>query len=1241
MQRLLLVLIAIGLSTVDHLPMQPTMAYSITEVASIYSASGSDDRIKESTKDGTMYGDVYNWADMIQNYIQQVAADGIQRDQTQMLFDQAEYLYEKKNGTNVTMQVKQELSAYFRKKKATAHRIAEAAAEAYNRHYRQVRSGQRKIAASLSDLSVDIYRDSDIPHRLANSGMTLVPFFRQHITYNFSTIKIPDDVPRDLNETIFTVEWTYELERIFNETYQNDSSIRWLYFGSSTGVTRLYPGREWSSNFVGFYTDYDPRIRPWYIAATSGPKDVVIIIDCSASMEGEKFGIARSVAKAVIRTLTKQDYMNVVCARASHWDEVGKWHYFKSEVLSCQETKMVPATIEFRKDLMEKIDGLKPGGTSELEHGFQMGFELLNSQPRTGCLSILVFITDGKDTDGETVRCGPGYYTRSGYVPGPVCKYNWTKVWSVVNATNADSKPPARIFSYLIKDDGQMFPGALACNHSGSLRKLEDGENLISRMDNYFDFLARVAQNSKGLWTSPYIDAFGLGTMVTHAVPVISTIDTGKPRTIGVVGVDATLEEIETYVTRRQWGSVTSFLIDKEGQTIYHPLLKGSASLKDDPIFIHIQRMEQNKKSIPKEFNKVTQKMINGETGMIAIENGRRGISKGDYRAGVKYETMPLEYYFTNIEDSEYSVAFVLSKTDKVYRKLIEPKIEFEELVPRNRSYFNLLIEYNSSTVLKHYPDVFKYLNVKYNMSKKFQKLRITELHSSIFFAPKCYCEPLRYLFDDDLARKTLDAHEYMNTGKPDTGCHSPDSKATDQAIFEAGSRAYVLVTQPIEERWRERKFSWIDEVIWTYVGMRSGVFRTYPGHRSVRPYDPTKRPWYSRTKSSPTKTSISTPYYDSAGSGKIITISQAVFEGMDNKTDGCNVTGKTKKPGGCPCEEGDECTSGYCYISAAKATTKEIQQGKRCATERIEAITSLDLGYNNFHRKVYNLMQASDGVKSCNAEYKCPDGSPNCKTVCYVFDNRANVIMAADFIEATDLDEGRYKGVTLGQKEGEVMMNLVFRQKLFQRDESVDFQGTCSFTAGAPRVTMNGIPTTPEESDNLYKTRGPIPGFSNSYGCIQDVISFEVNETALGRSRMLVGNVSGPCMQGFYYVTSLKDTNLFLLVIENWRDRSKTPFNFNCLLTRKLVASGASRIINGTCAHDQSGEVSDTGGASGGSGGASSSSDNGQDADRNCPALNNVTIPCDFNRANVLQMEQVIKLLLGWIILVTVHLTL
>lgn len=33
---------------------------------------------------------------------------------------------------------------------------------------------------------------------------------------------------------------------------------------------------------------------------------------------------------------------------------------------------------------------------------------MLKSNPRTGCQSVIVFVTDGQDTDGEDIRCGPG-----------------------------------------------------------------------------------------------------------------------------------------------------------------------------------------------------------------------------------------------------------------------------------------------------------------------------------------------------------------------------------------------------------------------------------------------------------------------------------------------------------------------------------------------------------------------------------------------------------------------------------------------------------------------------------------------------------------------------------------------------------------------------------------------------------------------------------------------------------------
>ena len=55
--------------------------------------------------------------------------------------------------------------------------------------------------------------------------------------------------------------------------------------------------------------------------------------------------------------------------------------------------------------------------------------------------------------------------------------------------------------------------------------KLMSGENLISNMANYFDYLSVSSKNTQGMWTSPYIDAWGLGLMITYAIPCISKVN--------------------------------------------------------------------------------------------------------------------------------------------------------------------------------------------------------------------------------------------------------------------------------------------------------------------------------------------------------------------------------------------------------------------------------------------------------------------------------------------------------------------------------------------------------------------------------------------------------------------------------------------------------------------------------------------------------------------------------------------
>jgi voltage-dependent calcium channel alpha-2/delta-3 len=203
-------------------------------------------------------------------------------------------------------------------------------------------------------------------------------------------------------------------------------------------------------------------------------------------------------------------------------------------------------------------------------------------------------------------------------------------VYDIVREANQKLIPvlKTRIFSYLTVEGGETLPSHLACNNRGSYRKLEDGENLISKMSNYYEYLSSSTfSKEQGLWTSPYIDSGGLGLTITYAVPAISKINNTL---IGVAAVDATLEEIENILTSQQWGDVYSFLINKQGEAIFHPSLSGSSrqNVMEDPIAVPITKLEQDNYGNPKLFNQLVRDMVSGKEGSIRIENANRLLPK-------------------------------------------------------------------------------------------------------------------------------------------------------------------------------------------------------------------------------------------------------------------------------------------------------------------------------------------------------------------------------------------------------------------------------------------------------------------------------------------------------------------------------------------------------------------------------------------------------------------------------------
>eukprot|EP00803_Ostreobium_quekettii_P009407 evm.model.scf_1763.1 EVM.evm.TU.scf_1763.1 scf_1763:8834-16698(+) len=206
----------------------------------------------------------------------------------------------------------------------------------------------------------------------------------QKLDFNNSFVLTPPGTdPLNMGADLKDAVCTYKvLDEVFQDV-ENDLGIRaWSYVASSSGIMRNWPGHAMErgedvakgegEEELGNCQSYDPRVRPWYAAATSGPKDVVLVIDTSGSMNTIENGskgfatrwvVARDALLKLLETFGISDYVNLV--------------EFNDGVKSIIPGKLIQATEGNLEELKTELLGVRPTGATDFRLGLESAFNLL------------------------------------------------------------------------------------------------------------------------------------------------------------------------------------------------------------------------------------------------------------------------------------------------------------------------------------------------------------------------------------------------------------------------------------------------------------------------------------------------------------------------------------------------------------------------------------------------------------------------------------------------------------------------------------------------------------------------------------------------------------------------------------------------------------------------------------------------------------------------------------------------
>ncbi|CAJ0564825.1 unnamed protein product, partial [Mesorhabditis spiculigera] len=340
--------------------------------------------------------------------------------------------------------------------------------------------------------------------------------FSMHANANFyflstssiaSAVHIPTPIYDRDPELLNKIHWS-DIDQVYRSNREGTRDLAFQLFCSESGFMRYFPAAPW---YWDHETDrdvldlFDCRNSEWYINGATCSKNVLIMLDMSGSMLGQRYEIAKQTTEAILETLSHNDYFNILPFAANP--------QFLDEECSKQHP-MLQATMRNKKYLRALMNNITSEGKAEYDAAIEKAFATLKGLPRDiewmhkdeVEQSGRNFSLEGKHTIEFPERLlivTDEYMKALGNTEGITSEYGCESVLALITDGAPEDyheifqrynpKGEIRVFTFLIGEEAIDFEQVrnMACQNRGYMVHIQNMADVEEKIQNYIRVMSR------------------------------------------------------------------------------------------------------------------------------------------------------------------------------------------------------------------------------------------------------------------------------------------------------------------------------------------------------------------------------------------------------------------------------------------------------------------------------------------------------------------------------------------------------------------------------------------------------------------------------------------------------------------------------------------------------------------------------------------------------------------------------